>query len=450
MEAKRQIFPFPELKQTLVLAAPITAGHLSQMLMGFADTLMIGRVGVVPLAASAFANVLIHFLFIIGVGLLSSVSVLVAHAFGAGNRREAGEVLRRGLVLGLLAGGLMTALLIAGLPFLGLLGQPGEVVEASRGYLLLVGLSLSPMMAVICLRNFSEAQDIPWPAFWTGLFSVLLNIFLNWVLIYGHLGSPALGLEGAGLATLLSRLVNLLLLVGWLRLDKRFAGCWPTRWLAAVPWAPLKTMTALGLPVALQLAMEIGAFGAATLLMGWLGVIEIASHQIAITCAATTFMVPLGLSIAVAIRVGQAIGAGQAARVRPIAYSALGFGFLFSCLFAAGFIVFNTPLATVFTADAATIRMAGGLIVVAGFFQVFDGAQVMAAGALRGCKDVRLPTWIIFGAYWVAAIPLGAWQAFRGEWGATGIWIGLASGLGVAAIGLLARFHHLTRCFSAG
>jgi len=434
-----------ELRPTLVLAFPIASGHLSQMLMGFADTLMIGRVGVVPLAAAAFANTLVHFVFVIGIGLLSSVAVLGSHAHGAGDRRETGEVLRRGVAIGLGSGLLMFALLWGSFPLLGLLRQPPEVVAASLNYLWLISASLPLMMLIVAFRNFSEAQNVPWPAFWAGLVSVGLNVFLNWVLIYGNLGSPAYGLDGAGMATLASRVFNLVLLVAWLRLDARVRPGWPARWLARMAWKPVAAMLRLGFPVGLQIFMEVAAFSGTTLLMGWLGIIEIAAHQIAITCAATTFMVPLGVSLAVAIRVGQVIGAGEPWRARPIGFGAIGLAALLSGVFAALFILFNRPLAGLFTADPATLALAARLIVVAGLFQFFDGVQVVSIGALRGAKDVRRPTAIVFAAYWIVAIPCGAALAFATPMGATGLWAGLALGLACAAAGLAGRFAWLTR-----
>lgn len=434
-----------ELRKTLVLAVPITAGHLGQMIMGVADTLMIGRVGVVPLAAAAFAHTISHFALIIGIGLLSSVAVLVSHAHGAGNPREAGEMLRRGLWIAVVAGILMFGLLWASFPFLKFLGQPPEVIAACKTYLWLLALSIPFILATISFKNFSEAQDAPWPAFWAGLSAVLLNVFLNWVLIYGNLGAPALGLEGAGLATLISRIFNLVLLVAWLRLDPRFLRSWPTGWFQRVPFASLVTMLRIGVPVALQLLLEVGAFGATTLLMGWLGVIEIASHQIALTCAATTFMIPLGISLAVAIRVGQVIGAGQPGRARLIGFGAIGFGILLAGLFAVAFIGFNHTIAGLFTPDPRTLRLAAGLIVIAGFFQLFDGVQVLAIGSLRGCKDVKVPTLLVFIAYWIIGIPVGSAFAFGLDFGAPGLWIGLAAGLGAAAISLVVRFSSLTR-----
>ena len=353
-------------------------------------------------------------------------------------------MLRRGLLIGIIAGAVMFGLIWGSFPFLKVLKQPENVLYTGLPYLWLLGLSLPVIMSIICFRNYSEAQDAPWPAFWTGLIAVFLNIFLNWVLIYGNLGAPRLELDGAGIATVISRIVNLLMLIVWLRLDRRFVESWPVRWLATVPLNALKNMLKLGLPVGLQLLMEVGAFSSATLFMGLLGVTEMAAHQVAITCAATTFMVPLGISLAVAIRVGHVIGGGEPHRARRVGYSALGFTLILSSLFTTIFILFNQPLAFLFTDDHATGMMAAGLLVVAGFFQLFDGSQVLAIGSLRGCKDVNVPTWIIFCSYWLVGIPFGVVMAFPLEVGARGIWIGLAVALGVASVFLLRRFNRLT------
>jgi MATE family multidrug resistance protein len=339
----------------------------------------------------------------------------------------------------------MFAILWGFFPFMGLLGQPPDVVGASKDYLWLMAASLPFVMVIVCFRNFSEAQDMPWPAFWAGLAAVVLNIFLNWVFIYGNLGAPRMELEGAGLATWLARAFNLVLLISWLRLDSRFRKSWPGRWLARISMQIIKRMLRLGIPVSMQLLMEIGAFSGTILLMGWLGIVEMAAHQIAITCAATTFMVPLGLSLAVAIRVGHAIGGDNPERARIIGFGAFALSAFLSFLFACVFILLDTQLAGIFTKDPATLQMAASLLVIAGLFQFFDGGQVLAIGALRGCKDVRIPTGIVFLAYWIVAIPFGSLLAFHYDWGAQGLWTGLAVGLGFAAIGLIVRFERLTR-----
>lgn len=434
-----------ELRKTLVLAVPITMGHLSQMILGFIDTLMIGRVGVVPLAAAAVGNAIGHALLIMGIGLLSSVSVFVAHAFGAGKSREAGEMLRHGVLLATVSGLLLAGLMVFSAPVLRLMGQPAEVVATAEPYLFYLGLSLPFALIGIAFKNYSEALDKPWPGLWSGILAAILNIFLNWIFIFGNLGAPAMGLEGAGLATFLSRVVQMLVLILWLRTLPAFRETWPEKWMVRFAWPTVQAMSLLGLPVALQLLMEVGAFAASTMLMGNIGVSELAAHQIVLTYAGTTFMIPLGISLAVAIRVGHVIGAGQRERARTIGFGAIGAGFVLSFLFATIFIAFNEPLIGIFTPDVLTLTIGAQLLIVAGIFQMFDGTQVLAVGALRGCKDVRVPTVIIFTAYWVLGIPLGAFLAFAMDFGAVGIWVGLAIGLGAASIGLNLRFARFSR-----
>ncbi len=437
-----------ELKKTLLLAVPITAGHVSHMILGLTDTLMIGRVGVLSLAGAALSNTIFHIVMIGGIGILTSVSVLVSHAYGAGQKAEAGEMLRRGLVIAIVTGFAMFFMIWGFFPIMHYLGQPEDVVFISQPYLWLQAISLPFMLATIAVRNYSEAQDAPWPAFWCGLVSVILNIFLNWVLIYGNLGAPELGLVGAGLATLAARIVNLIILIAWLRWDQRFKDSWPETWLARIPISGVMSMLRLGFPVGLQLLMEVGAFSSTVFLMGWLGTVEMAAHQVAITCAATTFMFPLGISLAVAIRVGHVIGAGEAHRARRVGFGAIGFTILLSSCFTVLFLVLNNQIAGLFTRDTETVLLAASLLVVAGVFQLVDGSQALAIGALRGCKDVKVPTYIIFAAYWVLGIPFGATLAFGFGVGAVGLWIGLATGLGIAAVGLIWRFIRVTRVYA--
>ena len=436
---------FGEAKRTVALAFPIMAGFLGQMLLGLTDTLMIGRVGVTPLAASAFANTLVHVLLIAGIGLLAAVAVLVSHAHGAGKHAEAGEALRHGLLTAAIYGALGTLLLFALFPFLRFFGQPAEVVAAARPYLDIIALSLLFSLLTICLKNYTEAKASPWPAFWILGGAILLNVFLNWVFIFGNLGSPALGLTGAGIATFLARAAGLAGMIWLVFADARFRESLPVRWFAAVDREVTARLLRIGFPVSLQLLMEVGAFSMATLAAGWIGVTALAAHQIALTCAGTTFMFPLGISQAVTIRIGHAMGRGHADRVARIGFGAVGMGVLIMAGFALCFLFFGEMIAAGFTADPEVRRLAATLLIVAGIFQLFDGTQVVSIGALRGLHDVRVPTAVVFIAYWIIALPLGWLIAFPLDLGAVGIWSGLALGLAAAATGLSARFSRLAR-----
>jgi MATE family multidrug resistance protein len=436
---------FKEARATLALAIPITIGQISQVLMGVADSVMIGRTGTLSLAASSFGVSVFNVFFIIGVGLLTPVAVFASRSRGAGRHDEAGEYLRHGLILALGAGIIEVALMAFISLHLDWFGQPPDVLATVNPFFILIGFSLLPVLAYLALRQFAESMGRPWVSVFVVLGGVALNILLNWVFIYGNLGAPRMGLAGAGVATLISRTLASAVIFAWLRLDPAMRAAWPRRWFAPLSRDRLRRMLGVGLPTAGSLTFEGGAFAAATVMMGWLGAVPLAAHQIAISCVALTFMVSLGISMAVGMRVSAAIGAGERARTRPIWVGGAATGFLFSAVLSAVFLLWGRPIAGCFIDDPTVIAQAAMLLAVAGVFQVFDGAQVINSGALRGLTDVKLPAVITFVAYWVIALPAAYRLGFRGGFGGAGIWWGLAFGLAFAAILLGARFVGLSR-----
>jgi MATE family multidrug resistance protein len=315
------------------------------------------------------------------------------------------------------------------------LGQPVEVVAAVNPFFIIIAVSLIPTFIFQVLRQFSEAVGRPWQPMIILFLSVCLNAFFNWVLIFGHFGAPALGLTGSGCSTLLARCLSVLLLWGWLLRQRGIDAMLPRLGHSAgLAWPHFREMFHIGVPVAGQLLFEVGAFSSASLLMGWLGTVALAAHQIAISCASFTFMFPLGLAMAASIRMSQAVGAGRREALRPIGFGALGLGVTIMGAFALVLAFAGAWIARGFTADPDVAAVAARLLVVAAFFQVFDGAQVVGSGALRGLTDVKIPTVITFIAYWLVALPAGYLLAFNARLGATGVWIGLASGLASAAL----------------
>ena len=438
-----------ELRPTLRLALPITAGHVGQILLGLTDTIMIGRTGAVPLAAAAFASAVFSVAFLIGIGLLTPVAVRTAQAQGANRPRDAGETLRHGLVLAALASVPMAAALTWLSGALHWFGQPPEVVAAARVYLVIVGWSLLPGLGFLAIKNFYEALHRPWTPLYCVLGGVGLNIFLNWVLIYGCLGAPALGLVGAGWATLLSRVALLAALVWHLQRASALRATRPAPWFAALHRRELAAQFAQGWPVSLQLFFESSLFSISAIFMGWLGTAALAAHQIALNCAATTFMFPLGLSHALAVRLGHARGAGRENRLRLIGFGGIGAGAALMACFGVGFVLAGPALARAFIPEPEVVALAARLLVVAGIFQIFDGTQVTAMGALRGLADVRTPTVITFFGYWLCAVPAAWGFAFPFNFGPVGVWAGMAVGLGCCALLLVARFGARTRAVAA-
>ncbi len=435
---------YREARGTLLLAIPIAIGQVSQLLMGITDSVMIGRLGTVPLAASAFGTGVFNIFFIIGVGLLTPVAIFASRARGAGRHDEAGEFLRHGLVLALVSGAAEIAIIL----FLGFhlawFRQPPEVLAAVNPFFMLIGLSLVPTLAYLALRQFAESMGRPWVPVLIILGGVVLNVILNWVFIYGHLGMPRLGLTGSGISTLVSRILGSALIFAWLRLDPAMRSAWPRRWLAPVSRERLRRMLSVGLPTSGCLLFEGGAFAAATVMMGWLGAISLAAHQIALSCAAMTFMVALGLSMAVGMRTSAAVGAGQHARLRPIWIGGAAMGAALGVAVTVAFLAYGRPIASCFIRDPQVIATATSLLVVAAVFQIFDGNQVINSAALRGLTDVKVPAVITFVAYWLIALPMGYFLGVRWGYGPSGIWWGLATGLAAASIMLGLRFVRLT------
>jgi multidrug resistance protein, MATE family len=293
-------------------------------------------------------------------------------------------------------------------------------------------------------KQFAEALKHPWVPTFVLLGGVLLNVLLNWVLIFGHWGAPAMGLEGAGWATLIARMVMALVLLVYVVRAPALRTFQPVRWQAAWSGERFRRLLNLGWPVAGQHFFEVSAFVFAALMMGWISADAIAAHQIAITCAALTFMCGLGIGTAVCIRVGHAYGAAQYARMRRIGFGGVSLAAGMMGVFGLVLMIAGKPIAGLFIASPTVVSLTAQLLIVAAVFQMADGIQVVSISALRGLGDVRVPAVIAVLAYWVLAVPVGAALAFPGQCGAVGIWVGLAGGLGAAALGLAWRFHRQT------
>lgn len=428
-----------ENRRTLSLAFPIIAGHLGQMLMGWVDTIMVGMIGVVPLGACGFANTILSVPLVFGFGVLSGVSIRASHSHGGGRLREAGESVRGGMIVALALSLPVLLTLFGILPHLAVFGQPEEINAAAGRFLAICSWSLIPVFFTTVSKNFCEALDRPWIPFWIMLAGVLLNAFLNWILIFGNWGAPAMGLAGAATATLLARIVVMVAVFAYPSLSRSLRTAWPSEWFAPGAGRSAWELLVLGLPAGALHLCEVSGFAFGSLMMGWLGVVPLAAHQIAITCAATTFMVPLGLSQAACVRVGHARGNGRFDRLRPIVFGAVGVAVLFMSLFVVIFTLGGRTIAEWFVQDPAVVTLTSRLLLVAGIFQIFDGIQAVSAGILRGFEDTRMPMFIGILSYWIVALPVSWFSGFVLGGGARGVWLGFVVGLAVAAAALLSR-----------
>jgi MATE family multidrug resistance protein len=378
-------------------------------------------------------------------GLLAGISVTAARARGAGDLDRAGEIVRHGMIMALVAGLALGLGATLAAPYLTRMGQPPEVVAMGRNYWLIMAWSMLPMLLFQVMRSYSEALEGPIVPMLIMFGGVALNAGLNWILIFGHWGFPRLGLTGASLATLTARIAMLVVLAVHLERDPRFSAALPKQWWGGFHFAEFRPLLAFGLPVALQLLFEVGAFAGATLMIGLLGSVSLAAHQVAITCNAVAFMLPLGLSMAVAIRIGAAVGAGEQLKVRAIGASALVLTALVMSLIGLVYLFVGRDLVHLFLHDDHALDIARSLLLVAAVFQITDGFQVVVSGALRGMADVKWPTVLTFIAYWVIALPLSWVFGHYLKFGAVGVWAGLAVGLSLAGVVLTWRFVRMTR-----
>jgi MATE family multidrug resistance protein len=426
-----------DLSALLRLALPVAAVQVGMMAMGVVDTIMVGRVSAVDLAAVAVGHLYFFGVAVFGMGVLFALDPVISQAVGADDQVGIARGIQRGVAL---AGGLALlamALLVPAGPALAALGQPPEVVPTAARYAHGLIAGVPPFYGFVVLRQSLQAMARVRPILLVVLAANLVNVLLNWILIYGHLGSPPFGAVGSAWATSSSRWFMLLALAvaGWPVLAPHLRALRPE----ALAGAPLARLLRVGAPVGAQQFLEFGVFGAAGLLMGLLGTVALASHQVALQLAALTFMVPVGVAQATSVLVGQAVGRGDSCGARRAAGAGLLAGVGFMSLTALMFFTLPRPLASAFTDDPAVIAAVMLLLPIAGVFQVFDGLQVVAAGALRGVGDTRVPMLVNLVGFWAIGLPVSAGLGFGLGAGPRGIWWGLAIGIGVVGVLLAAR-----------
>jgi multidrug resistance protein, MATE family len=441
---------FQESRLTLRLAFPLIIGQVSQMLLGVVDTLMIGHLGVTELAALTFANSLFYVPFIFGVGLLSSISVFTSNARGADDPQEARSACRHGLYLSLILGFLLFGIAWIVSMNLEIFRQPEAITARTTVFFRILMASMIPALASIALKDHADALNRPWPPFWIFLGGVAMNVVLNWIMIHGKLGSPAFGFEGAAWATLISRIAILVGMLVWLNGAADLKEWVPYQWFSAFDLPDFKRLIAVGFPASIQMGCEVSAFSAAGLMMGHFGPGAMAAHQIAIALAGTAFMIPLGLSMALTVRIGAADGADEPWRLRPIVISGWLLGIGCALVSATVFLCLGGFLASLFVnrgdvSSPQVIVITASLLVIVGVFQLVDSLQVCSSAMLRGLQDTRVPAMIGFAAYWLIGLPISFVLAHPFQMQARGVWWGLAAGLFVACIALAPRLWNKTK-----
>lgn len=442
--------PRIEFRRTLGLAVPVILGELGWMAMGVMDTIMLGRVSPEALGAASVGRITFFTVIVFGMGFLLGLDTFVSTAHGAGEPEECRSYLIQGVHLSLLLSVPMSVLIFVFAPALGSFGIDPTVLASAVPYLRALAWSTLPLLLYTTFRRYLQGVSRPRPVMLALVSANLVNLAGNWILIFGHLGAPAMGAEGAGWSSCIAAGYLALFLMGstWLlhrgndRLRRR---------VSLRPHAErLKRLVKLGLPAAIQLVAEIGVFAAATALAGRLAPTELAAHQIALTAASVTYMIPLGLSSAGAVRVGQARGRGDPEGARLAGWMAilLAAGFMFVA--GVAFLVGPRQVARLFSADATVVAGAIVLVRIAALFQLFDGVQVAATGALRGAGDTRTALlWNLIG-HWLLGLPVGYYLCFQRGMGAPGLWLGWLVGLSVVGAVVLFSWWRRAREFGPG
>jgi multidrug resistance protein, MATE family len=425
----------------LTLALPLVAVQLGQAAMQVVDNIMVGHVSGDAMAAVALGSIYSFGLLMFGMGVLLALDPLVSQAVGAGDTEGAARAVQRGVVLAVLMAIVLAALHLPAAAVFRLLGQRETIVPTAAAFVRASIPGLAPVLFVTVMRQSLQARHHVRPIVVAMLIANFVNAGLNWVLVYGNLGAPAMGAVGSGWATSASRWFLALCLA---------ATAWPELRPHLVPWrrgvldlAPLGRIVALGLPIGFQILLEVAAFNGAGLILGARGAAALAGHQVALSLASFTFNVPLAAAMATSVLVGNAIGRGDSAGARRAAGAGLACGTLFMATTAALFLVLPGLFATGFTDDAAVVAVAVSLVPIAGVFQVFDGVQVVASGILRGAGESRVPAAANLVGYWLVGLPVGWWLTTRTSLGPRGVWWGLTGGLVAVAALLSWRVVHV-------
>ena len=443
-----------EFKYNWQLAAPVMLGMLGHTFVGFVDNIMVGQLGTAELAAVSLGNSFMYIAMSIGIGFSIAITPLIAEADGEGDFDKGKSSFKHGLFLCTIVGVSVFLLVMACIPLMYYMDQPMEVVKLAVPYLKYVAISLIPLVIFQGFKQFSDGMSMTKYPMYATLIANVLNVILNYVLIFGKLGFPQLGIVGAAYGTLISRIVMVLFLWYILNKNGKTQAYLHNIKIFVLNRLMLKKLINLGAPSAMQMFFEIAIFTAAIWLSGLLGKNPQAANQIAINLASMTFMIAIGLSVASMIRVGNQKGLKNYVELRRIAFSIFILAAILASLFCIMFFVLHNYLPKLYldlddlnnlVDNTEVVAIASKLLILAAIFQLSDSMQVVILGALRGLQDVKIPTIITFIAYWIIGFPISYFFGKEEAYGSMGIWLGLLAGLTSAAIMLYIRFNYLTK-----
>jgi multidrug resistance protein, MATE family len=433
-----------DFKSTGLLALPIILGQLGHVLIGFTDTVMVGKLGVTALASIAFGNNVYSILLVVSLGLAAALAPMVAAKCGAKEDLQAGVIFRQAFVLFTLFGLLLSLAFYFFLPYLSVFNQEPDVTRGAYDYLFIMSFTFPFLLAYNSYKQFLEGLENSVPPMIALFTAIIANVILNWVLIFGHWGFPRLEVQGAAVASLVSRIVALLILIFWTHLNNKYAKYQLSLAKFKIHFSVWKKILRLGVPSAAQYFFEVGAFSFAGIMIGWIGKEQLAAHQITLNLATFSFMVALGWGFGSSIKIGNALGKNDYIRLKLIGQNSLISILIFMMFSGVTFISFRNQFPLLYISNSEVIKFAAQFLTVAAAFQLFDGTQATALGLLRGIQDTLIPTFITFSAYWLTAIPIGYYLTFKANFGAVGVWYGLMVGLALSSVLLSLRFKNLS------
>ena len=442
-----------EFRYNWKLSAPVIMGMLGHTFVGLVDNIMVGQLGSAELAAVSLGNSFFFVAMSLGIGFSTAITPLVAEADSENNFKKGKSAFKHGLFLCIVLSLLLFGMILLAKPLMYLMEQPEEVVLLTMPYLDIIAISLIPLIIFQGFKQFSDGLSLTKHAMYATIVGNLINIGLNYILIFGKLGFPKMGIVGAGVGTLVSRLAMIAIIWTLLKNDKKASAFVTHIRLFILDSTMLKKIINLGLPSAMQMFFEVAIFTSAIWLSGLLGKNAQAANQIALNLSSMTFMIAMGLSVTAMIRVGNQKGLRNYEELQRIAKSIFLMGIMFASVFALLFLIFHDIFPALYldlddvnnySDNQEVVSIASKLLLVAALFQISDSAQVIFLGALRGLQDVKIPTLLTFIAYWMIGFPTSYFLGKESAYGSTGIWIGLLVGLASASIFLYLRFIYLT------
>lgn len=433
-----------EFRYNFRLAIPVMIGHLGHVLVGLADNIMVGRLGAAPLAAVSLGNSFVFIAFSLGIGFSLAITPLIAEADGEDDIDKGRRLFQHGLILCSILGISMFLLLMIASPVMRYMDQPEEVVTLAMPYLNIVAFSMIPLMVFQAYKQFTDGMSSTKYGMNATILANVVNVFLNFMLIYGFWIFPRLELVGAAYGTMISRVVMMVFIIWILNTRKKFKPYFVWLKINEISKKLFMKIINLGFPTAMQMLFEVGVFTAAIWLAGTMGTVDQAANQIALNLSSMTFMIAVGLGVTATIRVGNQKGLKNFSELRRISFSIFLQVFIIECFFALAFILLKDILPMIYIDHETVVNTAASLLLIAGLFQLSDGFQVVVLGALRGLQDVKIPTIITFIAYWVVGFPISYVLGKVMGFGSQGIWVGLLAGLTVSAILLYMRFNYLS------